>query len=520
MESSADSSIGGAGASTGRRPRLAVLAAVLLCSYAIAMETTVVSAAIPTVIRGFGGLSDLSWVFSAYLIAQAVTMPLFGSASDRLGRKGCYLVAAAIFFAGTLACGFAWDMLSLILFRVLQGVGAGGLITVGTAALNDIIPQSSRGKYQALGSAVWGIAAISGPIVGAGIMTMLDWRYIFWINLPVVVVSAVLLGVFYKWRASRDRAAGDSASLPREQDDGDSDGSLALVPSLYLCAALLAAMIALVHGQSLMPWQWGLVAAVGGPAAALLWRSQRLSADPLIPRALLRAPIVTLAVVSAFLCGAIAMGLTVYVPSFAAIVLRADYLTISATVAVMTLTWTFSGIGVGLLMKTGQHRQLANAAAWAVLAGTLGLCQVAHQVHTAWPLLLMSGVLGIGLGACSVVFSVTLQSTVDDTVRGSATSLFYLSRMLGQAIGVALCGGVMAGSDPAARALMQQQSQHATATDPAAAVQAMANAADLAIAMRSEFVLLFAMLAALALLQLLHALLTPSQGSVPAPVHS
>lgn len=492
---------------TRARPRIAVLAAVLLCSYAIAMETTVVSAAIPTVIRGFGGLSDLSWVFSAYLIAQAVTMPLFGSASDRLGRKGCYAFAALLFFAGTLACGLAWDMLSLILFRVLQGVGAGGLITVGTAALNDIIPHESRGKYQALGSAVWGIAAISGPVVGAAIMELLDWRYIFWINLPVVVASAALLGAFYRGRAAGDAAAAD-----------DGGGDLAVVPSLYLCAALLAAMIALVHGQSLSPWQWALVAAIGGPAAALLARSQRLSPDPLIPRALLRTPIVALAVMSAFLCGAIAMGLTVYVPSFAALVLRADYLTISSTVAVMTLTWTFSGIGVGLLMKSGQHRRLANLAAWVVLAGTLGLCRVAHAADGTWPLLLMSGVLGIGLGACSVVFSVTLQSTVDDAVRGSATSLFYLSRMLGQAIGVALCGGVLAGSDPAARALMQQHAHHAP--DPAAAAQAMADAARLAGSMRAEFVLLFALLAALALAQLLHALLTPVRAPAPLPARA
>ncbi|MFD0725840.1 MFS transporter [Lysobacter brunescens] len=472
-----------------RKPHLAVLAAVLLCSYAIAMESTVVVAAIPTVIQSFGGLSDMSWVFSAYLIAQAVTMPLFGSASDRLGRKGCFVFAAAIFFAGTLACGLAWDMLSLVLFRVLQGVGAGGLITVGTAALNDVISDQSRGKYQAMGSAVWGIAAISGPVIGSAIMEILDWRYIFWINLPIVVISTILLVGFYRGRPSN------------EAGEENADRSLAVMPSAYLCVTLLATMIALVHGQSISPMQWLAIGLIGAVSAILLWRSQQDAASALFPTSLLRLPVVLKAVVSAFICGAIAMGLTVYVPTFAAVVLRADYLAISSTVAVMTLTWTFSGIGVGMLIRSQHHGTLVNLAGAIVLAGSLGLCLAALQSGNEGLILVlaMSGVLGIGLGACSVIFSVALQSAVTDTVRGSATSLFYLSRMLGQSIGVAVCGGLLASADPIARELMARVSS----MDPADAAHAMAAASGAADSMRSAFLVMFAMLAALAALHLL-----------------
>jgi MFS family permease len=472
-------------------PSIAVLAAVLLCAYSIALETTVVSAAIPTVIQGFGGLSDLSWVFSAYLIAQAVTMPLFGSASDRMGRKGCYAFAAALFFAGTLACGFAWDMLSLIVFRVVQGIGGGGLVTVGTAALNDVIPQSARGKYQAMISAVWGIAAISGPVVGSMIMEFLDWRYIFWINLPMVLVSALLLHTFYRGRAS-----------------AESDGKLAVLPSMYLCASLLALMAILVHGATLSALLWVVCVAVGGAAAVLLLRAQWHSADPLIPMDLLRMRIVVLAVASAFVCGAIAMGLTVYVPSFVAVVLKADYLTISSTVGVMTLTWTFSGISIGLLIKAGHYRLLATLAGWTVLGGALGLCYVAKSSTGIELVLISSGVLGIGLGACSVIFSVALQSAVADSVRGSATSLFYLSRMLGQSIGVALCAGVIAGSDSLARTVMNQPSQADTAA-PAASAEVAAMAGSIS----SEFFEVFALIAALALVQLVFSLYTPRQAT-------
>lgn len=483
------------GAHKATRQRSAVLAAVLLSSYAIAMEITVVSAAIPTVIESFGGLSELSWVFSAYLVSQAVTIPLFGCASDRLGRRGCYVLAAMLFLAGTLACGWAWNMLSLVLFRMLQGAGGGGLVTVGMAALHDVIPQHARGRVQAMSSAVFGIAAISGPLVGTAIMHLLDWRFIFWINLPVVLASASLLAACYP-----GPAAGSGASRQR---------GLAALPSLYLCAALLAAMVALTHGHSLTRPQWLLCAAVGAPAAWLLLRSQRRSTDPLIPHALLRTPIVALAMVSAFLCGAIAMGMTVYVPSFTALVLQADYLTISSTVAVMTLSWTFSGIGIGLWMHSGQHRRLANLGAAGVLAGTLGLCQVARVAEHPWSVLVVLGLLGSGLGACSVAFSVTLQATVGDTVRGSATSLFYLSRMLGQAIGVALCGGVLAGSDEAARQLMQHSQQYA---DTPSSARVVADAGPLAASLRDHFVAIFVMLAGLALAQLLYGLFTPEPG--------
>lgn len=470
--------------------RIVVLIAVLLCSYAIALETTVVSAAIPTVIAGFGGLSDLSWVFSAYLIAQAVTMPLFGSASDRMDRKRCYVFAAVLFFLGTLACGLAWDMLSLIVFRVLQGIGAGGLITVGTAALNDMIPESSRGRYQAMGSAVWGIAAVSGPMVGSVIMQFLDWRYLFWINLPVVLASAGLLSVFYRGRSSVATA-----------------GKIAVMPSLYLCLSLLALMIALVHGQAMSWMQMATCVTVGGLAVALLVAVQWRGNDPLFPVALLRMKMVLLAVVSAFLCGAISMGLTVYVPSFAALILHANYLVISSTVAVMTLTWTFSAILVGVLIKSGHYRVMANFAAWIILFGALGLCYAAKNPVGVELVLFNSGVLGIGLGACSVIFSVALQSAVADAVRGSATSLFYLSRMLGQAIGVALCGGVLASSDPLARALMKHQGNGHGAE--ASAGQAVAEAAAMAGSIRSEFVVVFALIASMALVQLLFSIYTP-----------
>lgn len=476
------------------RPRIAVLTAVLLCSYAIAMEATVVSAAIPTIIGSFGGLSDLSWVFSAYLIAQAVTMPLFGSASDRIGRKRSYAAAAMLFFAGTLACGFAWDMLSLILFRVLQGIGAGGLITIGTAALNDIIPNELRGKYQAMISTVWGLAAISAPAIGTVIMELLDWRYIFWINLPIIVISALLLCVFYEAPTKADRDVGDNA------------GSVSVLPTLYLSAVLLAVMVVLVHGQILSWPQWIACAAIGGVAGLLLWHSQQHGPAPLFPAELLRMRVVLLAVSSAFLCGAIAMGLTVYVPSFAALVLHANYLTISSTVAVMSLTWTFSGLFVGLLMKSQHYRPLANTAGVVMLAGALGLGWIARHSSDTLLVLAMSGILGIGLGAYSVIFSVTLQSAVSDSVRGSATSLFYLARMIGQAIGVALCGGVLAGADPVARALMSQSVTSDTGVTTRAMTEA---AAGLAGSMRDEFFLVFVLIAGLALVQLLFTIYTP-----------
>ena len=466
--------------------RRAVLAAVLLCSYAIAMESTVVSAAIPTVIAGFGGLSGLSWVFSAYLIAQVVTMPSFGSASDRIDRRLCFLLAAVLFSVGTLACGLAWNMWSLIVARVLQGMGAGGLLTVGTAALNDLIPQRLRGKYQALGSAVWGVAAVSGPMIGSVIMNYLDWRYIFWINLPVVLVSTLLMYAFYPVR-----------SLER------SDAKIALLPSLYLCLSLMAVMAALVHGQTMSRTQWTLCLIAAGGGTALLVDAQRRHADPLFPVGLMRMRIVKVAVASAFLCGGISMGATVYLPSYVALVLRADYLAISSAVAAITLAWTFSAIGIGLVVQSGRVRLLAVVSACVVLFGALQLCYAATSSAGVISILIDAAVLGLGLGACSVIFSVALQSAVTDTVRGAATSLFYLSRMLGQSIGVAVCGGVLAGSDDLAKTLVEQ-----TGSVRAGRVWEQMPAAGTD-SVRSEFLIVFALIAAMALLQLVFSFRTP-----------
>jgi MFS family permease len=354
-----------------------------------------------------------------------------------------------------------------------------------------VIPQSARGKYQAMISAVWGIAAISGPVVGSMIMEFLDWRYIFWINLPIVLLSALLLHIFYRGRVSTV-----------------SEGKLAVLPSMYLCVGLLALMAILVHGATLSAMLWVVCVAVGGSAAVLLLQAQRHSADPLIPMDLLRMRIVVLAVASAFVCGAIAMGLTVYVPSFVAVVLKADYLTISSTVGVMTLTWTFSGISIGLLIKSGHYRLLATLAGWIVLGGALGLCYVAKSSTGIELVLISSGVLGVGLGACSVIFTVALQSAVADSVRGSATSLFYLSRMLGQSIGVALCAGVIAGSDTLARAVMNQPSQ-ADSAAPAVSAEVTAMAGSIS----SEFFDVFALIAVLALVQLVFSLYTPRQAT-------
>jgi MFS family permease len=338
-------------------------------------------------------------------------------------------------------------------------------------------------------------------VVGAAIMQALDWRWIFWINLPIVLLSAALLALFYRGR---------------ERDPNEPvEGPIAVMPSLYLCGVLLAVMVALVHGRQLSATLWMACAAVGGVAAWRLAGMQRRGGpDALFPAGLLRVRMVGLASASAFLCGAIAMGLTVYLPSFAALILRADYLAISATVGVMTLTWTFSGIAVGVVVKSRRFRLMAGIAAALVLVGSLALCLSARYLAGVSALLAISGLLGLGLGACSVIFSVALQSAVPDAVRGSATSLFYLSRMLGQAIGVALCGGVLASSDPQARALMRQlASGHGDAT---ATRHALAQAASMTGAVRAEFVVVFALIAGLAALQCLLSFRTPGYASAPA----
>src|SRR3984957_2782737 len=176
--------------------REVVIAAMLISTFMAAVEVTVISTAMPTIVAQLGGFSLFSWAFGAYLLTQAVVTPLYGRLADSYGRKQVYLASAGLFLAGSLLCGCAWSMVSLILFRALQGIGGGGLVPLATTIIGDVSEPADRPRMMGYVSGIWGISAIVGPLLGAFFVNSLGWSFVFWVNLPIGLVAMAMVGRF------------------------------------------------------------------------------------------------------------------------------------------------------------------------------------------------------------------------------------------------------------------------------------------------------------------------------------
>jgi multidrug resistance protein len=231
--------------------RRMVTAACMMAIFMAAVEVTIVATAMPTIVADLGGARFFSWVFAAYLLTQAVTTPIYGRLADIYGRKRVFVAGSSLFLIGSVACGFTWSMVSLVVFRTIQGLGAGCIQSVATTIVGDVYTASDRARVQGWLSAVWALAAIIGPILGAFIVEHLHWAFVFWINLPIGVVAIGLLCVFL------------NEELDRRQHQIDYLGSLLLMLGLG------ATMTVVIQAQSLGPFMAALLIGVG--LGALAW---------------------------------------------------------------------------------------------------------------------------------------------------------------------------------------------------------------------------------------------------------
>ncbi len=406
------------------RQRL-VLGAMLISTFMAAVEVTVISTAMPTIVARLGGFALFSWAFGIYLLTQAVMTPVYGKLADLYGRKIVYLGSTALFLLGSLLCGLAWSMTSLIAFRAIQGLGGGGLTPLGTIIISDISQPSERPRLLGYVSGVWGIAAIVGPLLGAFFVGSLGWSFVFWINLPVGLLTMLLVGTCLAEPARERR------------------GRVDLVSSALLMAGVGAVMVALVQYEMLGAGAVAALLAFGALAlAALAWHERR-AAEPMLPAHLWRRPIILAADASALLCGALMIGVTAFLPTYVQGVTGASALVAGFTLGIMTVSWTAASMGLGRFMARLRYRSLAVVGSVALLAGSLGLLGVTGGRLGAAGLYVACVLIGAGLGLNSIVFTVAVQSAVAWQDRGRATSLFYFARLLGQALGAAAFGGVL-----------------------------------------------------------------------------
>ncbi|MFH9859738.1 MFS transporter [Streptomyces sp. NPDC017202] len=419
----------GRGTATGKRG--AVVAALMLAMALAALDATVVSTAVPQIVGDLGGFSVFSWLFSGYLLAVTVTLPVYGKLSDTFGRKPVLVAGAVLFLLGSLLCALAWNMGALIAFRVVQGLGGGALQgTVQTLAA-DLYPLKERPRIQARLSTVWAVSAITGPGLGGLLAAYADWRWIFLVNLPV---GAVALWLIVRHLHEPERTSGTRARV-------DWAGALAV----FATGGVL--LTALVQGGVAWPWlsapSFALFAA-GLALAGLVVAVERRAAEPIIPGWVWRRRTIAAVNLALGALGLLMVAPAVFLPTYAQAVLGLDPVTAGFVLSVWTLSWPLSA---ALSQHVYRRIGFRDTALLGIGAATLVLLAFPLLPYpgAAWQPALLMLLLGAALGLFQLPLIVGVQSTVGWSERGTATASVLFCRQSGQTVGAAVFGAVANG---------------------------------------------------------------------------
>jgi len=393
-----------------------------------ALEATVVGTAMPTVIASLGGINHYSWVFSAYLVTSTVTVPVWGKLSDLYGRRLLYQIGIGVFLLGTLLSGVAGSMTQLIIFRAIQGLGAGALVPLGMTIIGDTFTITERAKMQAYFSGVWGLSSVVGPILGGFITDQLSWRWVFFINLPIGVAAAIIIGFALK--------------EPRRTQKPKIDYLGA--STLMLAISLL--MLALVEGGKSMEILFApenLAILIGSVVLLVVFVFiEQRAKDPIIPFKLFRNRTILVATIAGFLAGIAMFGGISFIPLFAQGALGMSATQAGSLLTPLMLSWVSMSIIVGRLMLKIGYKIITITGFAVMAAGFIMLSNFHRQTPQFW-LYLDLTLIGTGLGLTMLTLLIAVQQSVERTQLGIATSLNQFSRAIGGALGVAIMGAVL-----------------------------------------------------------------------------
>src|SRR5215217_1037746 len=418
-----------------RSERGPVLIGIMLSTALVAIDATVIATAVPSVVDELGGFAEFPWLFSIYLLAQAVTVPVYGKLADVFGRKPVMLVGIGLFLIGSILCGLAWSMGALIAFRAVQGLGAGAVQPMSMTIVGDLYSLEERAKVQAYIASVWAVSSVAGPTLGGVLSEYASWRWIFFVNIPLCLIAAAAIGRRFHERVDRRRPRIDYAGAG------------------VLTVALTLLILGLLEGGQAWAWsspQSVAVLAVGAVLLGVFVVIERRAADPVVPLRLLRNRLLVTTSLVAACVGAILLGLTSYVPTFVQVVLGSGPLVAGFALAALTLGWPLSAAQSGRLYLRIGFRATALIGTAIIVLGA-GLLLLFDESTSVLQVGVTSFVVGLGMGFAAAPTLIAAQSAVQWQERGVVTGLNMFFRSAGSAVGVAVFGAIanatLGGSD-------------------------------------------------------------------------
>jgi EmrB/QacA subfamily drug resistance transporter len=409
-----------------RSDRGPILIALMLATGLIAIESTIIATAVPSIVDDLGGFAQFPWLFSIYLLAQAVSVPVYAKLADTIGRTPIILTGIGLFLLGSILCGFAWDMTSLIVFRAVQGLGAGAVLPVSVTIAGDIYSVRERAKAQGYLASVWAISSVVGPTLGGLFSQYLDWRWIFFINIPLCLLAAYMLKRNHKENIERTTHTVDIAG------------------ATVLTVALTLLILAVLEGGNAWAWNsWQSIGSfvVGAALLVVFGLIEQRAAEPVLPLGLFRRRLITTTSLISLGVGAILVGLTSFVPTFLEVSADATPLIGGLAVAALTLGWPVAASQSGRIYLRIGFRPTALIGLGIAVVGTLMLWSTTATPN-AWLVAASCFVVGLGLGLVATPTLIAAQSSVDWEERGVVTGTNLFMRSIGSAVGVAIFGAI------------------------------------------------------------------------------
>ncbi len=410
--------------------RTLVVVGLMLSSALAAMDSTIVATAIPSIVRDLGGFAVFPWLFSIYLLIQAVTIPIYGKLADIYGRKPVLLAGVGFFLLGSVLSGLSWNMTALIVFRGLQGVGAGAILPITATVIADIFSIEERARMQGYLASVWGVSSVVGPSIGGLIVQYSSWRWIFYINLPVGAAALFMIATQLREHVTPHRHRLD-------------------IPGAALLATGVGLwVLGLLEGG--VAWGWSshpsvITFGVGLLLLAAFLVQERRAEEPMLPMWVFGERMLLAANLGSLVVGVLSSGISAFLPTFVQGYLGATPLVAGMTLGAMTVGWPLAASLAGMVYLRTGFRRAAIGGGCLTLVGGLAFAHLgpaATSVDTA----AASFVLGLGLGLSATTLLVGIQSVVAWERRGVVTGANLFTRMLGSTVGVAAFGSVLNGS--------------------------------------------------------------------------